>query len=287
MTERTFLGMEEGMRGFLRQNGLGIVVGHAAEDDTAAGVAIIYRPSLLQLVEESSRTGTIDESIDTHLEGRLLLADFVMPDMTEITLCCDYAYSTNHNVVDCRKFYSAKGDQLAWLASRRRPYLTAGDYNANVMEVLNEGKIGRSTPTRNERELNTLISTHNLKRIGVIEPTQVRRGRGGVTIQTYIDSVFASPSMMGMVEGMRASDELMGDEQLDNYHRTLMCGIKYFQLVTPSSTGNALRLDKVTNEQWEVFENGGAARAVEEMLRKLDGRLSLQTRSEQLMTLSH
>jgi len=155
------------------------------------------------------------------------------------------------------------------------------------MEVLNEGKIGRSTPTRNERELNTLISTHNLKRIGVIEPTQVRRGRGGVTIQTYIDSVFASPSMMGMVEGMRASDELMGDEQLDNYHRTLMCGIKYFQLVTPSSTGNALRLDKVTNEQWEVFENGGAARAVEEMLRKLDGRLSLQTRSEQLMTLSH
>ena len=82
-----------------RSTGLGIVVGHAAEDDTAAGVAIIYRPSLLQLVEGSSRTGTIDESIDTHLEGRLLLADFVMPDMTEITLCCDYAYSTNHHVV--------------------------------------------------------------------------------------------------------------------------------------------------------------------------------------------
>lgn len=211
MTERTFLDMEESMRGFLRQNGLGIVVGHAAEGDTAAGVAIIYRPSLLQLVEESSRTGTIDESIDTHLEGRLLLADFVMPDMTEITLCCDYAYSTNHNVVDCRKFYSAKGEQLAWLASRRKPYLTAGDYNANIMEVLNERKIGRSTPTRNEKELNTLINTHNLKRIGVIEPTQVRRGKGGVTIQSYIDSVFASPSMMGMVEGMRASDELMGD----------------------------------------------------------------------------
>jgi len=165
MTERTFLDMEESMRGFLRQNGLGIVVGHATEGDTAAGVAIIYRPSLLQLVEESSRTGTIDESIDTHLEGRLLLADFVMPDMTEITLCSDYAYSTNHNVVDCRKFYSAKGEQLAWLASRRKPYLTAGDYNANVMEVLNERKIGRSTPTRNEKELNTLINTHNLKRI--------------------------------------------------------------------------------------------------------------------------
>ena len=58
LTERTFLGMEESMRGFLRQNGLGIVVGHAAEDDTAAGVAIIYRPSLLQEEEESSRTGT-------------------------------------------------------------------------------------------------------------------------------------------------------------------------------------------------------------------------------------
>ena len=99
MTERTFLDREESMRGFLRQNGLGIVVGHAAEGDTAAGVAIIYRPSLLQLVEESIRAGTIDESIDTHLEGRLLLADFVMPDMTEITLCCDYAYSTNHHVV--------------------------------------------------------------------------------------------------------------------------------------------------------------------------------------------
>ena len=54
-----------------------------------------------------------------------------------------------------------------------------------------------------------------------------------------------------------------------------MCGIKYFELVTPQSIGNALRLDKVTQEQWEVFENGGAARAVEEMLGKLDGRLSL------------
>ena len=130
--------MEESMHGFLRQNGLGIVVGHAAEGDTAAGVAIIYRPSLLQLVEESIRTGTINESIDTHLEGRLLLADFVMPDMTEITLCCDYAYSTNHNVVDCRKFYSAKGEQLAWLASRRRPYLTAGDYLENHLEIENQ-----------------------------------------------------------------------------------------------------------------------------------------------------
>ena len=191
--------------------------------------------------------GRIDESIDTHLEGRLLLADFVLPDMTEITLCCDYAYASNHHVADYKRFYGAKGDQLAWLAIRRRPFLCAGDYNANVKEVLQEGKIGRSTPSCNERELNTLINTHNLKRVGVIEPTQVRRGKGGATIHSYIDSIFASPSITGMVEGMRASDELMGDEQLDNYNRTLMCGIKYYQLVEPPPTGNALRLDKVSD----------------------------------------
>ena len=81
--------------------------------------------------------------------------------------------------------------------------------------------------------------------------------------------------MTGMVEGMRASDELMGDEQLDNYHRTLICGVKYYQLVEPPITGNALRLDKVTRDQWEVFEKGGAAKAVGEMLSKLDGKLSV------------
>lgn len=134
LTERRFGSMEESMNGFLRQNGLGIVVGHAAEEDYAAGVAIIYRPSLLQLVDDSCRTGRIDESIDTHLEGRLLLADFVLPDMTEITLCCDYAYASSHHVSDCRRFYGAKGEQLAWLAIRRRPFLCAGDYNANVKE---------------------------------------------------------------------------------------------------------------------------------------------------------
>ena len=84
VTERMFKGMEETLRGFLRQYELGIVVGHAAEDDTAAGVAIIFRPSLLKLVDDSTRTGTIDESIDPQLQGRLLLADFTLPDMTEI-----------------------------------------------------------------------------------------------------------------------------------------------------------------------------------------------------------
>ena len=145
----------------------------------------------------------------------------------------------------------------------------------NVKEVIQERKIGRSTPSCNERELDTLINTHKLKRVGVIEPTQVRRGKGGNTIHSYIDSIFASPSMTGMVEGMRASDELMGDEQLDNYHRTLICGVKYYQLVEPPITGNALRLDKVTRDQWEVLEKGGAAKAVGEMLSKLDGKLSV------------
>lgn len=237
-------------------------------------MAILYRPSLLQLVEESSRTGTIDESIDPQLQGRLLLADFTLPDMTEITLCCDYAYASSHPAAACRRFYAAKGDQLAWLATRRRSYLCAGDYNANVMEVLEEGKIGRSIANRNERELDVLIKAHKLKRVGEMESTQVRRGVGGVTIHSFIDSIFASPSMGWMVEGMRVSDELMGDEQLDNYHRTLMCAITYYQRVAPPSTGNALRLDKMTKEDWEAFEKGGAARAVRDMLGKLDGRLT-------------
>ena len=41
LTERRFGSIEESLRGFLRQNGLGIVAGHAADDDSAAGVAII------------------------------------------------------------------------------------------------------------------------------------------------------------------------------------------------------------------------------------------------------
>ena len=102
LTERMFRGMEKTLRGFLRQYELGIVVGHAAEDDSAAGVAIVFRPSLLKLVDDSTRTGTIDESIDRQLQGRLLLADFTLPDMTEITLCCDYAYTSSHQVGACR-----------------------------------------------------------------------------------------------------------------------------------------------------------------------------------------
>ena len=117
--------------------------------------------------------------------------------------------------------------------------------------------IGRATPTCNERELDTLIKAHRLKRTGVLEPTQVRRGRGGATIHSYIDSIFASQLMVGMVGGIRASDELIGDEQLDNYHRTLMCEITYYERVAVQPTGKALRLDKMTKEDWEVFEKKG------------------------------
>ena len=83
--------------------------------------------------------------------------------------------------------------------------------------------------------------------------------------------------------GLAERDQRVGDRCTSLFPRARVCVC----VLTPQSIGNALRLDKVTQEQWEVFENGGAARAVEEMLRKLDGRLSLQTRSEQLMTLSH
>ena len=62
----------------------------------------------------------------------------------------DYAYASNHHGADYRRFYTAKpkGNQLAWLAITRRPVRGTMTPTLEVMEVLQEGKIGRSTPSQ-------------------------------------------------------------------------------------------------------------------------------------------
>ena len=126
------------IRGHLSRAGLQIITSAACVDDAWAGVAIVWRQALLQLNERSTRR---------HMAGRIIAAEFNLPDRNRITLCSVYAYQAGRDAQTCRSFYEQLSDLLGQFGCAYEDYICGGETSTQILRLHQRGE-GPARSTR-------------------------------------------------------------------------------------------------------------------------------------------